>query len=87
MTINMYTVDEAYVDYLSSFSKVIFHNSKPNQKNSRKYIGIVMTVHSMDYFIPLSSFKKFAENSPLLVWEMNRRFCFPRFVCIILYVS
>ena len=31
--------------------------------------------------------KKFAENSPLLVWEMNRRFCFPRFVCIILYVS
>lgn len=54
----MYTVDETYVDYLSSFSKVMFHNSKPNQKNSRKYIGIVMTVHSMDYFIPLSSFKK-----------------------------
>ena len=39
------------------FAPHLFHNKQVNQKNSRKYIGIVLTVNSLDYFVPLSSFK------------------------------
>lgn len=57
MAIKIYEVDTAYVDYLSQFAEHLFHNKKKGQQNSRKYIGVLITVHSMNYFAPLSSFK------------------------------
>lgn len=57
MAIKIYEVDAAYVSYLSTYAEHLFHNKKPGQNNSRKYIGVVITVNSMDYFAPLSSFK------------------------------
>ncbi len=32
-------------------------NKKPNQKNERKYIGIVFEINGFNYFAPLSSYK------------------------------
>ena len=55
--IKFYEVDEAYIDYLSPMAPHLFLNKKPGQQNSRKYIGIVLTVHGMNFFAPLSSFK------------------------------
>lgn len=55
--LDLYEVDPDYVDYLSQFAEHLFHNSQSNQKNSRKYIGIVLTVNGFDYFVPLSSYK------------------------------
>lgn len=57
MGIKIYEVDASYVDYLSQFAPHLFHNKKAGQQNSRKYIGVLITVNSMNYFAPLSSFK------------------------------
>ena len=55
--IKFYEVNEAYINYLLPYAPHLFHNSKKNQKNARKYIGIILCVNNMNYFAPLSSFK------------------------------
>ena len=55
--IKLYEVDEEYINYLSKLAPHLFYNKKSNQNNSRKYIGVVLTVYSLNYFAPLSSFK------------------------------
>lgn len=57
MSMKIYEVDAAYVDYLSQFAEHLFHNRTKGQQNTRKYICVLITVHSMNYFAPLSSFK------------------------------
>ncbi len=57
MAIKIYEVDPSYVNYLSHFAEHLFHNKQPEQQNSRKYIGVLITMHSVNYFAPLSSFK------------------------------
>lgn len=56
--IKLYQVTPDYVDYLLPYAPHLFHNKKPNQQNERKYIGVVLHINEMDYFAPLSSFKK-----------------------------
>lgn len=56
--IKFYEIDNDYIDYLSQFAPHLFHNSKPHQKNARKYIGVLFTINGYDYFAPLSSFKE-----------------------------
>ena len=55
--LRFYEINPDYIDYLSAFAPHLFHNKKPGQVNARKYIGIVLTVNGMNYFVPLSSFK------------------------------
>ena len=55
--IRLYEISPAYVDHLQPAAPHLFHNKKPGQQYERKYIGIVLTVHGIDYFAPLSSFK------------------------------
>lgn len=50
-------MNKQYIEYLSAYSSHLFQNKKPEQKNERKYIGIVLEVHGLNYFAPLSSFK------------------------------
>lgn len=57
MEIKFYEIDEKYIDYIGQFAPHLFHNKQAGQRNSRKYIGILLTVHGFDYFAPLSSFK------------------------------
>ncbi|MBQ9707742.1 MAG: type III toxin-antitoxin system ToxN/AbiQ family toxin, partial [Firmicutes bacterium] len=58
MAIKLYEVEDAYIDYLSDYVPHLFHNKKDKQRHSRKYIGIVLTINGLNYFAPLSSFKK-----------------------------
>lgn len=58
MNLYIYEVDCEYIDYLSKYASHIFHNAKQGQSNSRKYIGIVLEVNGLKYFIPISSFKE-----------------------------
>lgn len=62
--VRIYEVDNAYVDYLSSFEPRLFHKKQPGQRNERKYVGVVLTANGYNYFAPLSSFK-----------EKHRRMC------------
>lgn len=55
--IRLYRVDPAYVEYLLPYAPGLFHNKAPSQVNERVYIGILLHVHGMNYFAPLSSFK------------------------------
>lgn len=57
MDIKLYNIDNRYIDYLIPHSPLLFHNKKPEQKNERKFIGIVLHINGFDYFAPLSSFK------------------------------
>ena len=52
-----YEIDTEYVDFLSKFSRHLFHNAKTSQTYSRKYIGILFEINGLKYFAPLSSFK------------------------------
>lgn len=36
----------------------LFHNKNPNQIHKRVYIGVILKVHGMDCFAPLSSYKE-----------------------------
>ncbi|MBR5345344.1 MAG: type III toxin-antitoxin system ToxN/AbiQ family toxin [Clostridia bacterium] len=56
--IKLYEIDPSYVHYLSHYAVHLFHNKQPGQSNERKYIGVILTVNGMDYFVPLSSFKE-----------------------------
>ena len=56
--IKLFHVSSAYVDYLIPYAPHLFHNRQKGQKNERKYIGILLHIHGMDYFAPLSSFKE-----------------------------
>ena len=55
--IKIYEISSDYIDYLVPIAEHLYHNKKNNQKNERKYIGIVLTINGYDYFAPLSSFK------------------------------
>jgi len=55
--IKLYEVNPEYIDYLSGYAEHLFHNKTKTQSNERKYIGVVLSVHGMEYFVPLSSFK------------------------------
>ena len=55
--IRFYEINESYIDYLSPYEQHLFHNSRKEQVNTRKYLGVLLRVEGVDYFAPLSSFK------------------------------
>ncbi len=55
--INLYEVDEKYINYLLPIAPHLFQNKKPSQQNTRKYIGVILIVNGCEYFAPLSSYK------------------------------
>lgn len=95
--LKIYEIENAYIDYLVPFAPHLFHNKKENQKNERKYIGVILTVNNMDYFAPLSSFKekhqKMKNNIDFLkignyaVINLNNMFPVPKSQCIYVDIS
>ena len=55
--IQLYEVDPRYIQYLSYYEPRLFHNKQPEQIHTRKYTGVVLHIHGLDYFAPLSSYK------------------------------
>lgn len=55
--IRLYEVDPRYIQYLSYYEPRLFRNKQPEQIHTRKYVGIVLHIHGLDYFAPLSSYK------------------------------
>ena len=58
MKLNLYSVSDKYIKYLSQFDNKIYDNKEEKRKHERKYIGIVLTVNEYNYYIPMSSPKK-----------------------------
>lgn len=58
MNLKIYEINPNYITYLSAYAPHLFLNRKQNQKNERKFIGIILQVNGFKYFAPLSSFKE-----------------------------
>lgn len=67
MDIELYNIDNKYINYLSPHAPHLFHNKKPGQQNERKFIGIILQVNGLDYFAPLSSFKPKHNKMPEMI--------------------
>lgn len=48
-------VKKDYINYLRNFDKFVLKSEGEDYKKERKYIGVVLSCNSFDYFIPFSS--------------------------------
>ena len=58
MKLNLYSVSDKYIKYLIQFDDKIYDNKEDSRTYKRKYIGIVLTLNGLNYYIPMSSPKK-----------------------------
>ena len=49
------TIEDAYVRYLSTYDNRVTSNKENNRKFERKYLGTVLSVNGVNYFVPLAS--------------------------------
>ena len=54
----LYAITDRYIDYLRQFESKVYDNKEDKRKVMRKYLGIVLTINEMNYYIPMSSPKK-----------------------------
>lgn len=54
----LYAVTDEYINYLRQFDNKVYDNKEDKRKVMRKYLGIVLTINEMNYYIPMSSPKK-----------------------------
>ena len=54
-SIRIYEIKNEYIHYLGNYQKHIFVQNDGKQR--RKHIGVVLQIHGMQYFAPLSSHK------------------------------
>lgn len=55
MKLKLYSVSDKYIQYLRSFDNKVYDNKEKSRKHERKYIGVVITVNELNYYIPMSS--------------------------------
>lgn len=58
MKLNLYSISDKYISYLRQFDNRIYDNKEDIQTQTRKYLGIVLTINDFNYYIPMSSPKK-----------------------------
>lgn len=60
----LYEVTDEYIEYLKQFDNKVYDTKEGNREVKRKYLGIVLSINDMNYYVPLSSPKKsdFKEN-------------------------
>lgn len=54
----LYSVNDNYINYLRKFDNKVYDNKENNRKVMRKYLGIVLKINKLNYYIPMSSPKK-----------------------------
>ena len=55
MQLNLYSVSDEYIEYLRKFDNRIYDNKEEVRVHTRKYLGIVLSINSFNYYIPFSS--------------------------------
>ena len=53
--IYLFTIDDDYIKFLSSYDKKVCESKERRRNHTRKYIGAVLEVNGIRYFAPLSS--------------------------------
>lgn len=54
----LYAVTDEYINYLRNFDNKVYDNKEDRRKVMRKYLGIVLKINDLNYYIPMSSPKK-----------------------------
>ena len=54
----LYAVTDEYINYLRRFDNKVYDNKEDEWKVMRKYLGIVLMINKLNYYIPMSSPKK-----------------------------
>ena len=54
----LYAVTDVYINYLRQFDKKVYDNKEDKRRVMRKYLGIVLTINEINYYIPMSSPKR-----------------------------
>ncbi len=54
----LYSVSDKYINYLRTFDAKVYDNKETSRKTTRKYLGIVLNINGLNYYIPMSSPKK-----------------------------
>ena len=82
MTLNFYTVDENYLNYLRKTESKVPNTNYTN--NNKFFCGIVITINGYDYFAPISSkTKKYPTTYPIynnnkqIIATINLKFMVP----------
>ena len=55
MQLNLYSVSDKYVEYFRKFDNRVYDNKEEIRVHTRKYLGIVLSINSFNYYIPFSS--------------------------------
>lgn len=53
MKLKIYTISNEYINYLNSFDTRVYDNK--DTRNKRKYVGVVISIENINYYIPMSS--------------------------------
>lgn len=54
----LYSITDKYINYLRKFDDKVYDNKEDKRKVMRKYLGIVLDINKLKYYIPMSSPKK-----------------------------
>lgn len=54
----LYEITDEYINYLRKFDDRVYDNKEDKRKVMRKYLGIVLKINELNYYIPMSSPKK-----------------------------
>ena len=54
----LYAITDEYINYLRQFDSKVYDNKEDKRTVMRKYLGIVLKINDMNYYIPMSSPKK-----------------------------
>ena len=58
MELKLYSISDKYINYLRKFDNKIYDNKEDIRIHTRKYIGVVLNIDNINYYIPMSSPKK-----------------------------
>ena len=58
MKLNLYSISDRYIRYLRKLDDRIYDNKEEIKTYKRKYLGVVLTINELNYYIPMSSPKK-----------------------------
>ena len=53
--LRLYTISDLYIQFLNRHDKRVSSNKEDNRRFERKYLGTVLNVDGIDYFVPLAS--------------------------------
>ena len=67
---NFYKINEEYLDYLRKYEKKISFTKE--DKQNRKFVGVVLQINNVDYYAPLSSMIKLKHKIDFFIYHKSR---------------